>query len=95
MLKNQMKPEWSVYLVECSDGTYYCGITKSIEKRIQKHNSRSGAKYTRSRIPVKLITVKNGLTKSQALSLEYQVKQKPKYKKIEFLESFDFNIFPK
>ena len=43
------------YIVQCSDGTYYTGWTNSLEKRVRVHNSGRGAKYTRSRRPVKLV----------------------------------------
>lgn len=44
-----------MYVVECADGTLYTGYTTNVEKRIKTHNSGKGAKYTRSRLPVKLI----------------------------------------
>ena len=44
---------WFVYMVRCSDGTLYTGITNDLEKRIRAHNSgKDGARYTRSRRPV-------------------------------------------
>lgn len=79
--------DWSVYLLSCSDGTFYCGCTNNIDKRIEAHNSGSGAKYTRSRTPVKLIAYTNFLNRSDALKLEYRVKQLPKDKKADFLET--------
>jgi putative endonuclease len=48
---------WKVYLVRCADHTLYCGITNDITIRIEKHNAGKGAKYTKSRLPVKLIAV--------------------------------------
>jgi len=44
-----------VYIVECSDGTYYTGYTPKLKRRIALHNAGKGAKYTRARRPVKLI----------------------------------------
>ncbi len=44
-----------VYILECSDGSYYTGSTKDLERRIQQHQAGEGAKYTRRRLPVKLI----------------------------------------
>ena len=44
-----------VYILECSDGTYYTGSTKDLERRIQQHQAGEGAKYTKKRLPVKLI----------------------------------------
>ena len=43
------------YIVECADGTYYCGFTNDLEKRINTHNKGKGAKYTRPRLPVVLV----------------------------------------
>ena len=48
-----------MYVVECADGTLYTGYTTNVEKRIKTHNSGKGAKYTRSRLPVKLIYQKS------------------------------------
>jgi predicted GIY-YIG superfamily endonuclease len=44
-----------VYILECSDGTYYTGSTKDLEGRIQQHHAGEGAKYTKRRRPLKLI----------------------------------------
>lgn len=78
---------WSVYLVCCSDGTLYCGSTNNLEKRIEKHNSGRGAKYTRGRLPVELVSRRDGLTKSDALRLEILVKKQPSSKKVNFLKN--------
>jgi len=73
---------WLVYLLECADGTMYCGVTNDLARRMKAHNEGKGAKYTRGRTPVKLIEVCIRLTKSEALKLEYQVKQQPRAKKV-------------
>jgi putative endonuclease len=44
-----------LYIVECSDGTYYTGSTIDLERRIEQHNAGEGANYTAKRLPVKLI----------------------------------------
>ena len=44
-----------VYILECSDNTLYTGWTTDLKKRISAHNSGKGAKYTKSRLPVKLV----------------------------------------
>ncbi|MBT3310631.1 MAG: GIY-YIG nuclease family protein [Desulfobacterales bacterium] len=69
--------KWVVYLVRCSDKSLYCGITNDLKKRLEAHNSGKGAKYTRSRRPVKLVVTSSEMTKSDALKLEYRVKQVP------------------
>ena len=48
------KSAW-VYVLECGDGSYYTGWTNDLAKRVRTHQSGKGGKYTRSRLPVKLI----------------------------------------
>ena len=68
--------KYYVYLVECSDGTYYCGYTNDLEGRVKKHNSFNlGARYTRSRRPVKLVYSEVFDSKSDAMKREYEIKQ--------------------
>lgn len=64
-----------VYIVECSDGTYYTGYTSDPERRISEHNSGSGAKYTKSRRPVTLVHLEEYTSRSDAMSREYEIKQ--------------------
>jgi putative endonuclease len=64
-----------VYIVECSDKTYYCGATKDLIKRIDLHNTGKGAKYTRNRLPVKLMWSKNCNSYSEALKEEWRIKR--------------------
>jgi putative endonuclease len=79
--------DYCVYILSCSDDSYYTGITNNLQKRLLTHNAGKASKYTRSRLPVTLIAVREGLTRSQALKLEYKVKQVKKDKKISFLKS--------
>jgi PncC family amidohydrolase len=66
---------WRVYLVECKDGSYYCGVTNDIKKRIAVHNSGKGALYTKWKRPVTLVAKSPSMSKSEALSLELKVKK--------------------
>ena len=75
------KRHWVVYLIRCSDESLYCGITNNLKNRLIAHNSGRGAKYTRSRRPVELVAASSETTKSDALKLEYRVKQVPASKK--------------
>jgi predicted GIY-YIG superfamily endonuclease len=77
-----MNNDWIVYLIRCSDGSLYCGITNHIVKRLKAHNSGKGAKYTRTRRPVALEAVSHKMTKSDALKFEYHLKQVPARDKI-------------
>ena len=76
------KRQWVVYLLRCSDESLYCGITNNLKKRLTVHNSGKGAKYTRSRRPIEFIGASFKMTKSDALKLEYRIKQVPANKKI-------------
>ncbi len=80
---------WKVYLLECADSTYYCGVTKNIDRRLAQHNGlqAGGSKYTRARRPVKLAAFRTCLGKRQAYSLEYAVKAAPRGKKLDVLLS--------
>ncbi|AZO93262.1 GIY-YIG nuclease family protein [Halocella sp. SP3-1] len=64
-----------VYIVECSDGTYYTGYTNNIEERIKKHNQGKGARYTRGRGPVILQYSESFSSRSRAMKREYEIKQ--------------------
>jgi len=67
---------YHVYMVECSDGTYYCGYSNNLDSRINEHNnSKIGAKYTKSRRPVKLIYSEILRSKSQAMKREVVIKK--------------------
>jgi putative endonuclease len=89
--------KWVVYLVRCSDKSLYCGITNDIKKRLIEHNSGKGARYTRSRRPVDLAGISPEITKSEALKLEYRIKQVPADRKISELtrEENEMTIYKK
>lgn len=63
-----------VYMVQCQDGTYYTGYTTCPERRVATHNSGKGAKYCRSRRPVKLVYVLPCRSRTEALILEHAIK---------------------
>ncbi len=73
------------YMVECSDGTLYTGYTNDLEKRIKAHNSGKGAKYTRSRLPVRLVYFEEFETKEKAQSREWHIKRLTRAKKLELI----------
>ena len=65
-----------VYIVECSDTTFYTGIAKDVSKRVDEHNnSDKGAKYTKVRRPVKLRYTEELEDRSSACKREYEIKQ--------------------
>jgi len=77
---------WKVYILKCSDGTLYTGVTIDLNRRLKEHNtSNLGAKYTRARRPVELIYFENCDDKVQAMQREYAIKQLTRNKKLELI----------
>jgi predicted GIY-YIG superfamily endonuclease len=81
MAKKDPKPKskpsgekWIVYIVRCADGTLYTGITKDVARRYQQHNAGTASRYTRSRLPVKLIYREVHPSQSSALKREAAIK---------------------
>ena len=68
---------WYVYLLECADGTLYCGVTTDLDRRLSEHNGElpGGAKYTRSRRPVALAASAPFPDRSTALKMERTIKR--------------------
>ena len=63
------------YLAECADKTFYCGYTDDVKNREKVHNSGKGAKYTRSRLPVKIVYYEEFETKTEALKRDHAIKK--------------------
>ena len=74
-----------MYVVECCDKTWYTGYTTDIVRRIKTHNAKKGAKYTRVRVPVKLIYFEEFETKSEATRAESLFKKLTRSKKEEYI----------
>lgn len=68
-------PSFFLYVLECADGTWYTGYTVDVAARVQAHNAGAGAKYTRSRLPVRLLVQAAYATKHEAMSAEYRFKR--------------------
>ncbi|MGB4058436.1 MAG: GIY-YIG nuclease family protein [Alphaproteobacteria bacterium] len=65
---------WIVYILQCSDETLYTGITNDLEKRLQKHEGGTGAKYTKGRGPFTLAYTEPCASKGDALKREAEIK---------------------
>lgn len=78
--------DWVVYIMLCADGTLYTGITTDIERRTKEHNSGAGAKYTRSRRPVKPVYVEKCADKGAALRREIEIKRISREKKLRLID---------
>ena len=74
------------YIIECSDGTYYTGWTTDPERRLAQHNKGTGARYTKTRRPVKLVYLEEQADKPTALKRERAIKALPRKKKMELFQ---------
>jgi predicted GIY-YIG superfamily endonuclease len=84
-MKRKGPKDWTVYILRCGDGSLYTGIAKDVRARIKQHSEGRGATYTRTRLPVELLYQQEGLTHSQALIREAQIKAMPCLKKEEII----------
>ena len=75
------------YILRCRDGSLYCGYTNDLQQRLQAHNSGTGSKYTRSRLPVELVYYEEFQTKNEALSREWHLKQLSHVQKLSLFET--------
>jgi putative endonuclease len=69
-----MTVNWSVYIIRCSDGSLYTGITTDIDRRFHQHENGTGAKYFRSRKPERIVLVERGYDRSSATKRERNIK---------------------
>ena len=77
-----------LYILQCSDNTFYTGITTNLDRRIKEHNqSKLGAKYTKIRRPVKLVYSKEFLDRSTALVEEYKIKSLTRQEKLNLIKN--------
>jgi predicted GIY-YIG superfamily endonuclease len=70
-----------VYILQCSDGSYYIGHTNNLQERIKRHNTGQAAKWTVCRLPVRLVYQETYQTEQQAIKRERQIKKWSRQKK--------------
>jgi putative endonuclease len=69
--------EWYVYILRCADHSLYTGVATDIQARVATHNAGKGAKYTRGRLPVKLVYQEAVAGRGAALKREIAIKRMP------------------
>ncbi len=82
-----MKNKSYVYILECSDGSYYTGITNNFKRRMEEHfyKKKQGAKYTKSHQAEKILMVWQTDSLKKAASVEYFIKKQTRKRKEEFI----------
>ena len=76
------------YILECSDGTFYTGWTTDPPRREKQHNAGTGARYTSTRRPVRMVYVEEVPDKISALKRELAIKRMPRGRKAKLVENF-------
>ncbi len=72
---------WILYILECADGTYYTGITSDLPRRLKRHETGKGARYTRGRGPFIVRYTEEHPDRSTASKREWEVKRLPRKEK--------------
>jgi putative endonuclease len=76
---------WFLYLLECSGGSYYAGITTDVQARFQAHATGKGARYTRAH-PLRVLGFREYADRAAASRAEWQLKRQPRGRKLAWLE---------
>jgi len=76
---------WTVYILECADGSLYTGITTDLERRVTEHEAGQGAKYTKGRNPFKLVYSEHCDDRATASRREIKIKAMSRSKKLGLL----------
>lgn len=75
-----------VYILECSDKSFYTGYTTNPKRRLSEHNKGTASKYTRSRLPVSMVYLESVADKSTGLKKELAIKSLTREKKKQLIE---------
>jgi putative endonuclease len=84
MIEDKKEKDWYVYLLECMDGSYYCGVTNDIDSRMNAHAIGKGSRYVYSKGFKELLRVQKCDNKSEACKCEYQIKQLSRNEKLDW-----------
>jgi len=76
---------WFLYIIKCRDKSLYTGITTDISRRINEHNAKKGAFYTKNKTPVELVYQEDLPSQSVARKRESQIKRLTRKEKLELI----------
>lgn len=82
------RKEWNVYILRCSDGTLYTGITTDVERRLHEHNQvdSKAARYLKTRRPVELVYQERAPSRGEAMKRERAVKKLSRSRKLKLIQ---------
>ena len=79
--------DWLVYLLRCRDGSLYTGITNDLPRRLKAHAAGRASRYTRSRLPVRVVHAEPAASRSAALVREAAIKRLPRRAKLALIRA--------
>jgi putative endonuclease len=79
---------WHVYIIRCSDNSFYTGITTDVDRRFQQHADGSGAKYFRGRQPADIVYLESAHSRSSASKREIQIKSMNRAEKEKLVSTY-------
>ena len=83
------KSTWFVYMIHCSDDSYYTGITTDVERRFEQHKNKKGAKYFYGREPKEIVMIESGYDRSSASRREAEIKKYSRSDKLSLILSVE------
>lgn len=84
---NEVTDLWYVYILQCGDHTLYTGITTELQRRLKQHNTGKASRYTRARLPVKLLYSETTSNRTEAQKREYEIKQLTRREKLALIST--------
>lgn len=87
MKKKPPGDPWFVYILRCADGSLYTGITTDVRRRCQQHNAGTASRYTRCRLPVKVVYQEPQPNRSSALKRELTIKEMTRKAKLALIRT--------
>jgi putative endonuclease len=87
-----MAPSACVYLLRCSDDSLYCGWTTDVERRLKAHGAGKASRYTRRRLPVRLVYAKQMPDRAAAMREEARIKRLPRRAKLALVRASGADI---
>lgn len=85
---------WSVYIIQCSDGSFYTGISTDVDRRFRQHLAGKGAKYFRGRQPLTVIYQERGYSRIHASQREVMIKKLSRLEKQALIAEATFDVNP-
>jgi putative endonuclease len=87
MVTKAAEKGWVLYIVRCRDKTLYTGITNDLDRRLMLHKNGVASRYTRSRLPVKLVFKEPCSSRSDALKKEHALKTLTRAEKVAYIRN--------